>query len=105
MNREDDRDRSRDFFQRLEYAPQRYRIVHVRRTMQGESRVSAMFESPALGQRQSASELPVLEERINHHVADEKNLLGRNPFGPQVFVGEMVRGEQVIAEHIGAQPV
>ena len=105
MDGKDDRQLLRDLRQRFEDAGEHLFIVDVAGAMHGQGRVALGAQAQRAAQPQGRGQGPVLEQGVDHDVADEEDLVGGHPLGGQVLVGEMVGGKKIIAEHVGTEPV
>ena len=105
MDGEDDGQLLRNFRQCFEDAGQNPLIVDVAGAVHGQRRVALGGQAQLAAQIEGRRQRPVLEQGVDHHVADEENLIGGHPLGGQVLVGEMVGGEEIVAKDVGAEAV
>ena len=105
VNREDDRQFPGDGRQGLQQAGEDLRVVDVAGAMQSHGGITAGLQAHLGAEIEACSHLAVLHQGVDHDVADEEDLLRRHAFGFQVLVGEVVGGEQVVAEDVGAEAV
>ena len=106
VQRQDDRQAVRQLRHGLERSLGVRAGVDVARPVQ---RARGVF---ARGQRQSrehgaalAGDRAVLHQRVDHHVADEVDLLGRDAFGAQIVGGVALGGEQIVGNLVGQDAV
>ena len=66
-------------------------IVHVGGAVQRQERVLACRDPMPLGRRETARAVAVRQQRIDHHVADEVDPLGRDALALEVIVRRRVR--------------
>jgi hypothetical protein len=90
-----------DLKQRLENTPHNYAVVDIGRAMQGDHCIALGKAVMVLTLRRRQK----LYERIDYHVADAEDLLGRNSLFLKIDVSVLARGKQQICELIGNQPV
>src|SRR5262245_44844226 len=105
MDRENDWKLDRDLTKRLQDPEQRVRIVDVRRPVQCQCGEAALLQPKALSQTEVLSRCTVSRERIDHHITDKMYALLGDAFLAQIRIGKAIRGEQVFAQNIGAEPV
>ena len=73
--------------------------------MQGHRRKLAGPYFEALEHRRLLRSFEAAEQCINHHIADEADLFGRDAFAPQVFIGVARRREQEVGKRVGDEAV
>ena len=105
VHREDHPDPAAHRLDRPEQPVEHRRVVHVGGPVQGEHGVLAVREpeprqdagGPGAGER--------LDQRIDHHVADPVDVVGRGALAQQVRVGVGRGREQQLAQPVGDEPV
>ena len=73
--------------------------------MQGQGGVAVGRQAQGFAQGQLLGHGLVLEQGVDHDIADEKDFFLGHPFPLQVFIGDAIRGEQIVAQHVGAQAI
>ena len=79
VNREHDADLLGDLVDRFQQRPQRLRIVHVARAVQGEQRVLSLAHAERLEHVRLHGAPLGREQRVDHHVAHEDDALSATP--------------------------
>lgn len=102
---EDDGKLAGDVVQRLQQATQHGGIVHIGGAVQGQGGESFRLKPTPVHKADGCGLFAVSEQGVDHHVADEVDLLFPYPFGQQVLVGEVIGGEEEVAEHVGAEAI
>ena len=85
MDREHDWNLAGDTRQSADQSLERVGVVHVARPVQREHRVGAARQPKGLRHMQGARPLTVRQQRVDHDVADEMDLLRRHAFGTEVL--------------------
>src|SRR6185436_7228263 len=85
-----------NFFNGSQNACERFRVINIRRTMKREHRV--LIKSEILSDRRLFCARQVLQQRIDHHVADQADSLLRNSFGTKILVSISRRSEQQVSD-------
>jgi hypothetical protein len=96
---------AREFSERRDQGGQRRRVVHVGRAVQGHQPIPARLEPVPSDRVALLGPLEVGDERVDHHVADQVDLVGAVPLGLEVGHGVVAGGEEVVADTIRDDPV
>ena len=80
-------------------------IVDVARSVQRQQGVFAFPDAVSGRRGEPARPLPVREQRVDHHVADQVDTLVGNPFPPQVLERRGFGREEIVRQMIGQHAV
>jgi len=80
-----------------------FRLIDVRGTMQSERGILPLTEALRQRMRQRAILLP--DQRVDHSIADEVNLFGRDALGEKILIRWPLSREKGIGNGIGAQKI
>ena len=96
MGRENDGDALRDLGDGLERALQLISVIHVGGAMEGEHDVGSGRQSQLRAQRRGPGNLESPHQRIDHEIADEKDLVWCDSFVGEIPVGAFLGGEKKV---------
>ena len=105
MNRKDHRHLARDRRHGGQDPAEHGGLIDVRRPMQREHGVLAVGHRHAIAHAIEARSRQMPQQRVDHDVADQMNLLGRHAFGAQVLARIGRRRQQHVGQPIGHDPV
>src|ERR1044072_1347009 len=103
MNWKDYRDTIGDLFNGSENTRERFRVINIRGTMKREHRVLIKFE--IVFDRRLPCSRQVLQQRVDHHVADQADSFLWDSLSTKIFVSIGRRSEQQIGDLVGQQPI
>jgi hypothetical protein len=73
--------------------------------VQGEGDVAPALDTEPIQDSGGGGALPVAEQGVDHHVADEVHSLGGDPFAREVLVAGRLGREQQVRHRVGEDPV
>ncbi len=105
VNREHDRHIPLNDVQRVENPVEHAGVVHVGRPVKRQHGVAARFQLHVADDGRLFSGGLVLEERVDHHVSDQKHLVGGDALPGEVVDAALLGAEQEIADRVGEHAV
>ena len=79
--------------------------VDVAGPVQRAQRIAARLEDELPQDASLSGALPVVQQRIDHHIADEVNLVGRHALGTKIVGGGTLRCEQIVGDLVGEESI
>src|SRR6267142_5344993 len=105
MDGKDDRELARHVLERVQEILQHRGVVDVRWAMQRDDPVAALLDAKSTMNGRAVPPGTELLERVDHHVADEVDLVLADPLAEEVLTSTLLRDEQKLRDRIGQQSV